>query len=107
MTLFFFKSEAFLCPILAFNHFQFLKCTLTVNNNFVYNKLQFCLSQCDLFILLNLTVGQGHYTVSGHLQSLCEVGPSIFYPEIARTDIQRTDRQGNSYDQLKTNFIYG
>lgn len=67
--------------------------------------IKFCLSQCDIFILLNMTVGQGREC--GHLQSFCVAGPSIFHPEIARRDRQRTDGQGNSCDQLKTDLIYG
>lgn len=67
--------------------------------------IKFCLSQCDIFILLNMTVGQGREC--GHLQSFCVAGPSIFHPEIARTDRQRTDGQGNSCDQFKTDLIYG
>lgn len=67
--------------------------------------IKFCLSQCDIFILLNMTVGQGREC--GHLQSFCVAGPSIFHPEIAWTDRQRTDGQGNSCDQLKTDLIYG
>lgn len=51
-----------------------------------------------------MTVGQGREC--GHLQSFCVAGPSIFHPEIARTDRQRTDGQGNSCDQLKTDLIY-
>lgn len=103
-----FKSGAMFVSNTCFQSFSNFKMyiTVTVNNNFVNKcKLRFCLSQCDFFILLNLTMGQGHDTVLGYLQSLCEVGPSIFPPEIARTDV--TNGHSNSYDQLKNNFIYG
>lgn len=50
-----------------------------------------------------MTVGQGREC--GHLKSFCVAGPSIFHPEIARTDRQRTDGQGNSCDQLKLNRL--
>lgn len=103
-----FKSGAMFVSNTCFQSFSNFKMfiTVTVNNNFVNKcKLRFCLSQCDFFILLNLTMGQGHDTVLGYLQSLCEVGPSIFSPRNC------SDRHNEWTDivihMTNSNFIYG
>lgn len=58
-----------------------------------------------LFYSTKFDHGQGHATVLGYLQSLCEVGPSIFFPRNC------SDRHNEWTDivihMTNSNFIYG
>lgn len=61
--------------------------------------------QITILFITILTMGQGHDTVLGYLQSLCEVGPSIFFPRNC------SDRHNEWTDivihMTNSNFIYG